>query len=104
MFRITSTIGHFVAISCLIASMFAFVPCGGEGLDNVEITVASVVIEAEEGKLLASRRSVRKRARRVPGWVSICDFYAPTANKCCRFLSAKSERDSINGSGSYLRI
>ena len=104
MFRITSTIGHVVAISCLIASMFAFVPCGGEGLDNVEVTVASVVIEAEEGKLLAARRSVRKRAKRVPGWISIYDSYVPAVKTQCRFFSGKSERDSINGSGSYLRI
>ena len=104
MFRITSTIGHLVAISCLIASMFAFVPCGGEGLDSVEITVASVVIEVEEGKLLASRRSVRKRAKRVPGWISIYDSYMPAVKTRYLLFSGKSERDSINGSGSYLRI
>jgi len=104
MFRITSTIGHVVAISCLIASMFAIVPSGGEGLDSVEPTMASIVIEAEEGKLLASCRSVRKRAKRVPGWISICNSCVPAAKKRCLFFSRKSERDSINGSGSYLRI
>jgi len=69
--------------------MFAFVPCGGEGLD-VEITAASVVIEAEEGELLASRRSVRKRTKRVRGWMCICDCYAPAGKKRCPLFSGKS--------------
>ena len=87
------------------ANVVAFVvPCGAEGLDNVEITVSSVVIEAEEGNLLSSRRSFRKRVKRVLGWVSICDSCVPTAFKRCRFFVGKFERDSLNGSGSYLRI
>jgi len=56
MFRISSTIGHIAAVTCLIASMFAFVPCGGEGLDSVEVAVASVVVEAEEGSGVLSFR------------------------------------------------
>jgi hypothetical protein len=104
MLRITSTIGHFAAVSCLIVSMFAFVPCGCEGLDNIETTVTSVVIEAEEGKLIASRRSVRKRAKRVLGWISVCSSHVHAERMPCRFFSGKSERDSINGSGGYLRI
>ena len=104
MFRISSTIGHIAAVTCLIASMFAFVPCGGEGLDSVEVAVASVVVEAEEVEFLASRRSVRKRPKRILGRMSICDGYVPASMKRSTFFPGKSDRESFNGSGSYLRI
>ena len=104
MLQINSTIGHAFAISCLIVSMFAFVPYGSEGLDSVEVAVASVVIEAEDGKLLNTRRSVKKRVKRARGVVSVCDPYASAADKRCRFFFKTCERDSINGSGCYLRI
>lgn len=96
------TIRSFLAILCLLASLFAFT-AESEGKVTGENSVETKV-EVEEGEAFSFARNLRLRLGRTSKTGSIAaSSHAPFSRATCRFFLPANERDRLNGLGAYLR-
>lgn len=82
--------------------MCGLTPLANAGLDSAEVAVETLVVDGEEASWVAPLGSQSRKSNVRCGDATLLRFASPLPHE--NHLSVRSERELMNGCGSYLRI